>query len=56
MELVEISEIKTMGRTISKRVIVNSPRITICRTHHRAMETELEYEASDESFARKAFR
>lgn len=42
-EFVKISELKKMGRTISKRVTVNSPKITIYRAHYTAMEIELEY-------------
>jgi hypothetical protein len=42
-EMVEISEIKKMGRTIDKRVIVDSPKLVIYDAHLTAMETELEY-------------
>ena len=42
-ELVEISELKKMGRTINKRVIVDSPKTTIYTAHFTAMETELSY-------------
>jgi hypothetical protein len=42
-ELVEISELKKMGRTIDKRVIVDSPKTTIYTAHFAAMETELSY-------------
>ncbi len=42
-ELVEISELKKMGRTISKRVLVESPKPTIYEAHFTAMEFELNY-------------
>jgi hypothetical protein len=42
-ELVEINELKKMGRTIDKRVIVDSPKTVIYDAHLTAMETELEY-------------
>jgi hypothetical protein len=42
-ELVEIGELKKMGRTIDKRVIVDSPRTMIYDAHLTAMETELKY-------------
>ena len=42
-ELVEISELKKMGRTIDKRVIMDSPRTDIYTAHFAAMETELSY-------------
>jgi hypothetical protein len=42
-ELVEINELKKMGRIISKRVIVDSPRAVIYDAHFTAMETELNY-------------
>jgi hypothetical protein len=42
-ELVEMSELKKMGRTIDKRVIVDSPKTTIYTAHFAAMETELSY-------------
>ncbi|MGB9693855.1 MAG: hypothetical protein ACPLYF_03330 [Fervidobacterium sp.] len=42
-ELVEINELKKMGRTIDKRVIVNSPKTMIYDAHLTAMETELNY-------------
>jgi len=42
-ELVEISELKKMGRTIDKRVIVDSPKTAIYTAHFTAMETELSY-------------
>jgi len=42
-ELVEISELKKMGLTIDKRVIVGSPKIMIYDAHLKAMEAELNY-------------
>jgi len=42
-ELVEINELKKMGRTIDKRVIVDSPKTVIYVAHLAAMETELNY-------------
>jgi hypothetical protein len=42
-ELVEISELKKMGRTIDKRVIADSPRTAVYDAHLTAMETELKY-------------
>jgi hypothetical protein len=42
-ELVEISELKKMGRTINKRVIVESPKTMIYEAHFTAMEFELNY-------------
>jgi hypothetical protein len=42
-ELVEITELKKMGRTIDKRVIVDSPRTEVYAAHLTAMETELKY-------------
>ena len=42
-ELVEINELKKMGRTIDKRVIVDSPKTVIYDAHLKAMETELKY-------------
>jgi hypothetical protein len=42
-ELVEINELKRMGRTIDKRVIVDSPKTVIYDAHLTAMETELNY-------------
>lgn len=42
-ELVEISELKKMGRTIDKRVIVDSPKTAVYDAHLTAMETELKY-------------
>jgi hypothetical protein len=42
-ELVEISELKKMSRTIDKRVIMDSPKTTIYKAHFAAIETELSY-------------
>jgi len=42
-ELVEISELKKMGRTINKRVIVESPKTMVYEAHFTAMELELDY-------------
>jgi hypothetical protein len=42
-ELVEISELKKMGRTIDRRVIVESPKTVIYEAHLTAMECELGY-------------
>lgn len=42
-EMVEISELKKMGRTIDKRVIVDSPKRAVYDAHLTAMETELKY-------------
>ncbi len=42
-ELSEMSELKKMGRTIDKRVIVDSPRTVIYEAHFKAMELELQY-------------
>jgi len=42
-ELVEINELKKIGRPIDKRVIVDSPKAVIYEAHLTAMETELQY-------------
>jgi hypothetical protein len=42
-ELVEISELKKMGRTIDKRVIEDSPKTEVYDAHLTAIETELKY-------------
>lgn len=42
-ELVEMSELKKMGRTINKQVIVESPKTIIYEAHFTAMELELNY-------------
>ena len=42
-ELVEISELKKIGRRIDKRVIMETPKIPFYTAHFDAMETELKY-------------
>jgi hypothetical protein len=42
-ELVEISELKKIGRRIDKRVIMETPKIPFYTVHFGAMETELKY-------------
>jgi len=42
-ELVEISELKKIGRKIDKRVIMETPKIPFYTAHFSAMETELKY-------------
>jgi hypothetical protein len=42
-ELVEISELKKIGRKIDKRVIMETPKIPLYTAHFNAMETELKY-------------
>jgi hypothetical protein len=42
-EVVEVNELKKMGRTIDTRVIVDSPKSIIYAAHFRALEKELEY-------------
>ena len=42
-ELVEMSELKKMGRTINKRTIMESPKTMIYKAHFMAMEYELNY-------------
>jgi hypothetical protein len=42
-ELVEISELKKIGRKIDKHVIMETPKIPFYTAHLTAMETELEY-------------
>ena len=42
-ELVEISELKRMGRRIDKNVIMETPRILVYTAHFNAIETELKY-------------
>jgi len=42
-ELVEISELKKIGRKIDKRVIMETPKIPFYTAHLNAMETELKY-------------
>jgi hypothetical protein len=41
-ELVEISELKKIGRKIDKHVIMETPKIPFYTAHFNAMETELE--------------
>jgi len=42
-ELVEMSELKRMWRTIDKKVIIDSPKTVIYEAHFKAIELELEY-------------
>jgi hypothetical protein len=42
-ELVEISELKRMGRKIDKKVIMETPRTLVYTAHFNAIETELRY-------------
>jgi len=42
-ELVEINELKKLGLTIDKQVIVNAPKTAVYDAHLTAMETELNY-------------
>jgi hypothetical protein len=42
-ELVEIGELKKIGRKIDKHVIMETPKIPFYTAHFNAMETELEY-------------
>ena len=42
-ELVEISELKKMGRRINRRTIMESPKTSIYEAHFTAMEYELNY-------------
>jgi hypothetical protein len=42
-ELVEISELKKQGRTIDKRVIMETPKVPFYTAHLNAMEAELRY-------------
>ncbi|MFQ6068396.1 MAG: hypothetical protein ACE5KD_02520 [Candidatus Bathyarchaeia archaeon] len=42
-EIVEISELKKMGRTINKQTIMKTPKTTIYEAHFTAMEYELNY-------------
>ncbi len=42
-ELVEIGELRKMGRAINRRVIVDSPKAVNYDAHFTAMETELNY-------------
>lgn len=42
-ELVEIGELKKIGRKIDKHVIMETPKIPFYTAHFNAMETELKY-------------
>ncbi len=42
-ELTEISELKKIGRKIDKRVIMETPKISVYTAHFYAMEAELKY-------------
>jgi len=42
-EVVEIGELKKMGRRIDKRVLVDSPKTIIYTAHFFAMELEMDY-------------
>jgi hypothetical protein len=42
-EVVEINELKSVGRKIDKRIIVDSPKSIIYAAHFTALEKELEY-------------
>lgn len=42
-ELVEISELKRMGRKIDRAVVMETPRTLVYTAHFNAMETELKY-------------
>jgi hypothetical protein len=42
-ELVEMSELKKIGRKIDKHVIMNTPRSAFYAAHFNALETELKY-------------
>lgn len=42
-ELVEMSELKRMGRAIDKRIIMESPKAMIYKAHFMAMEYALNY-------------
>jgi hypothetical protein len=42
-EFSEISELKKIGKTIDKRVIVDSPETVVYEAHFSAMELELKY-------------
>jgi hypothetical protein len=42
-ELVEIGELKKIGRKIDKQVIMETPKIPFYTAHLYAMETELKY-------------
>lgn len=42
-ELVEMSELKKIGRKIDRHVIMETPKVPFYKAHLVAMETELEY-------------
>jgi hypothetical protein len=42
-ELAEISELKKIGRTIDKKVIMETPKTLVYTAHFNAIETELKY-------------
>jgi hypothetical protein len=50
-ELVEISELKKMGKTIKKQTIIESPKTTIYEAHFTAMEYELNYALLKKNYA-----
>ena len=50
-ELVEISELKKMGRKIGKRVIVNSPKEVIYKAQFFAQEFEINYALRKKDYA-----
>ena len=50
-EVAEINELKKMGRTINKRVIVDSPKTVIYDAHLTALEKELEYALHKKDYA-----
>jgi len=50
-ELVEMTELKKMGRIINKRVILESPKTMIYEAHFTAMELELNYALLKKEYA-----
>jgi hypothetical protein len=50
-EVVEVNELKRMGRTIDVRVILDSPKPIIYAAHFRALERELEYALRRKDYA-----
>lgn len=50
-EVVEISELKKMGRTIDKRVVMDSPKAVMYKAHFVAQELELKYAVSKKDYA-----
>lgn len=50
-ELVEISELKKMGRKIDKCVIVDSPKEVIYKAHFFAQEFEMDYAVKKKDYA-----